>query len=135
MIRRILFLSVAMCSLALPLGYTVAGDCCPRTCKQGCHTCPNCHAVCCRLKVENDEVDEHCWNVECKYICVPRVVFPWQKSCCDPCVNNGACVKKIKVLKKEKYTCPTCKYSWTPVRKCCGHHGACGGYGDCCTGH
>jgi hypothetical protein len=89
--------------------------------------------------------------VECKEICVPRVVFPWQNphakhhshhghgcrgcdscadgrcggaNCCDACrCNNGACVRTVKVLKKHKYTCPSCKYSWTPVK--CGDGGAC----------
>ena len=123
-------------------------------CDDGCClTCPQCNG-CCDLKSEKVDEDKHCWKVECKPICIPRIVFPWQKplrggrhgngycdsctggACCgDGCCNecrshNGAHVKIIKVLKKHTYTCPTCKYSWTPP-ECCGD--GCSGDG-CCDG-
>lgn len=86
-----------------------------------CNKCPRCRETCCELKVEQGEKEKHCWNVECETICIPRVVFPWQKSCCDPRVNNGAWTRTVRVLKKHTYTCPTCEYSWSPVdRGCCG---------------
>ena len=114
---------------------TYAGGCADDCCV----TCPSCESCCCVLKSEPTEIDKHCWEVECKKICVPNVVFPWQKPrksrcrtgcadgcasgccdsvCCDDCnCNNGACVITVKVLKKHKYKCPSCKYTWTPV--CC----------------
>ena len=92
---------------------------------RGTVCCPQCQTVC-QLNVDEGTEEKSCWQVECEEICVPRVVFPWQKSCCDPTVNNGACVKVVKKLKKHKYECPTCEYSWTPkkVARC-----GCGGAG------
>lgn len=96
-----------------------AGACCDTggCCNDGC-----CQEVCCpecQLKVDQVDIDKHCWKVECKKICVPRFVFPWQKSCCDPCANNGACTKEVLVLKKHKYKCKGCEYSWTPTDPTC----------------
>ncbi len=104
--------------------------------------CPKCN-TCCTLKVERVKEDKACYEVECVEICIPRVVFPWQKwkadrqshggcdSCdggCEACssVNNGARVKTVKKLKKRSYKCPVCKYTWTPA----GNSGCVGG--DCC---
>jgi hypothetical protein len=101
------------------------------------------------LKTECGEVEKSCWEIECEEICIPRVVFPWQKwkakrdgSCgsCDACgdgrgscctVNNGARVKVVKKLKKKKYECPKCKYEWAPA---CGAQSGCStcGQADCC---
>ena len=124
-----------------------------------CVTCPQCNG-CCELKSEKVDEDKHCWKVECKTICIPRIVFPWQKpghghghgkGCCDSCTggcddscrgdrccneccnHNGAKVRVVKVLKKHSYTCPACKYSWTPPEGCgdgCCDDGCC----DACDG-
>ena len=83
-----------------------------------CNTCPRCN-TCCQLEAEKVDVEKKCWKVELQQICIPRVVFPWQKSCRNPCANNGAYVKTIKVLKSHTYTCPACEYSWTPVKDNC----------------
>ncbi len=90
----------------------------------GCSLCPKCDN-CCTLSVDKVDVDKHCWEIECKQICIPRIVFPWQKpDCCGRCVDNGARVKTIKVLKKHSYTCPECEYTWTPRNVgCCGSCG------------
>lgn len=88
-----------------------------------CKQCPSCD---CSLDAKMVDVEKSCFEVETKTICIPRVVFPWQRakacgSCdacdgsgCKTCVNNGAKTRCIKVIKKKKYTCPECKYSWTP---------------------
>ena len=88
-----------------------------------CKQCPSCD---CSLDAKMVDVEKSCFEVETKTICIPRVVFPWQRtkasgpcdSCdgsgCATCVNNGAKTRYIKVIKKKKYTCPECKYSWTP---------------------
>jgi hypothetical protein len=103
--------------------------------------CPRCKS-CCNLKVDCVNEEKECFEIECEQICVPRVVFPWQKrraqrngsacgsctSSCDACaksrdssgngcgacscVNNGARVKTVKKLKKKSYKCPTCEYEW-----------------------
>lgn len=99
--------------------------------------CPVCDHKC-NLDVEEIEVEKKCFEIETKAICIPRVVFPWQKakkakcaacdSCdgrgCTACVHNGARVRKICVAKSKKYKCPACKYTWTAEKK-----DACGG---CC---
>ena len=102
-------------------------------CDDGCATCPQCD-TCCQLNVDEDKEKKHCWNVEYKEICIPRVVFPWQKSCCAPYANNGAKVKTVRVLKKHSYECPTCKYSWTPVDTGCCSDGCCDAGGDVSAG-
>ena len=108
---------VTLAALTLAVGYfqpsrsAVAQSPC-------CNTCPRCNA-CCELKAEKVDLEKKCWTVERQQICIPRVVFPWQKSCGNPCANNGAYVKTIKVLKSHTYTCPACEYSWTPVSHGC----------------
>jgi hypothetical protein len=76
-------------------------------------------------------------------ICIPRVVFPWQKkscgscqSCdgngCNKCINNGARTRKVCVLKPSSYKCPKCEYTWTAEKKegCAGcAAGTCSGVG------
>ncbi len=104
-------------------------------------TCPHCHYSC-KFSVDIEEDAHHCYGVECKPICIPRVVWPWQrKKCClndgEPCdactgdgcllhskplycscVNNGACIRKVLVLKKYEFECKKCKYSWEAVPRC-----------------
>ena len=94
-----------------------------------CDKCPSCD---CSLEAEMVNVEKSCFEVERKTICIPRVVFPWQHkksrgscdSCdgrgCTSCVNNGAKTRCISVLKKKKYTCAECKYTWTAnTGSCC----------------
>lgn len=113
----------------------------------GLTCCPACDYVC-KLEAEQVEVEKSCFKVESKAICIPRVVFPWQKarkaacascdSCdgrgCTACVHNGARVRKVCVLKTEKYKCPACEYTWSAEKKascgCCDAAGCDGG----CTG-
>lgn len=88
-----------------------------------CKKCPSCD---CTLEAKMVDVEKSCFEVETKTICIPRVVFPWQRtkacgpcdSCdsngCNSCVNNGATTRCIRVIKKKKLTAPECKYSWTP---------------------
>ncbi|KAA1259721.1 hypothetical protein LF1_22580 [Rubripirellula obstinata] len=111
------------------------GDKC---CKKAC--CPKCSHECqtCKLEAELVDVEKKCFEVETKTICIPRVVFPWQKkqsschSCkgrgCTNCVHNGAKIRTVKVLKSKKYKCPECEYTWTPEEgsACCSSNGGCG---------
>jgi len=104
-----------------------------------CTKCPSCD---CSLEAKMVDVEKSCFEVETKTICIPRVVFPWQRkkafgscdSCdgrgCTTCVNNGAKTRCIRVLKKKRHTCPECKYSWTAnTSGCCdsGCDGTCDG--------
>lgn len=93
----------------------------------GCDICcPECDHVC-HLKVERVDADESCFDVESKVICIPRVVFPWQKKkssgcsdCdgagCHRCGHNGAKTRTVCVLVVKQYTCPECAYSWSAKR-------------------
>jgi len=95
-----------------------------------CKRCPACDHVC---NLDAKQVDEAktCFEVESKVICIPRVVFPWQKksscnSCdacdgrgCSTCSHNGARTRRVCVLKSDKYTCPKCEYTWTAEKKPC----------------
>ncbi len=77
--------------------------------------CPNCDYVC-KFNAETVDEDKECFDVESKVICIPRVVFPWQKKC-NPCANNGAWTRTICVLKTEKYKCPKCEYTWSAEKR------------------
>ncbi len=92
-----------------------------------CRRCPACDYVC-KLDAEKGEEDRLCFDVESKVVCIPRVVFPWQKkscasctSCdgngCSHCVNNGARARKVCVLKPSSYQCPKCKYTWSAEKR------------------
>ena len=93
-----------------------------------CFTCPSCRHTC-NLEAELVDAEKICFETEEKVICIPRVVFPWQKNkraCCgcteQPCSNcthNGAKTRKICVLKVKTYTCPECEYTWSPKEKEC----------------
>lgn len=94
----------------------------------------------CELSQKQVDVEKSCFEVECKTICIPKVVFPWQtgnglfglglfncgKSACDSCdasscdgkaceagSHNGAFTKTVKVLSKSKYTEPGTEYAWS----------------------
>ncbi|MGV3484805.1 MAG: hypothetical protein ACO1RT_10345 [Planctomycetaceae bacterium] len=81
-----------------------------------CHACPQCNYVC-KLDVTKSEQEKECFDVEAKVVCIPRVVFPWQKNCGNPCANNGGRIREICVLKTESYKCPQCKYTWTAEKR------------------
>jgi hypothetical protein len=72
------------------------------------HGCPECGcAVCHPVQVPVKE-KQHCWEVECKQICIPAVRWPWEK-CCEPRCGK---VKTVKVLKRVDYECTKCGYKW-----------------------
>ena len=90
-----------------------------------CLICPSCNHEC-KFEAKNVKETKKGFDVEQKVICIPRVVFPWQrsknscgcssKSKCD-CTNNGARTRKINVLKTVKYECPKCQYKWSTKEK------------------
>lgn len=90
--------------------------------------CPACGYTC-ELNAECKDEKIKGFDVESKVICIPRVVFPWQKrdACgcnsvsCNKCNHNGARLRRVCVLKEDSKTCPKCEYSWEvkkQSRKC-----------------
>lgn len=144
-LQTCLMLAVAMCLIQTQDASAIGGKLLDQT---GHACCPVCDHVC-KLDAKQIEEEKTCFEVESKAICIPRVVFPWQRakkaacaSCdacdglgCTACVHNGARVRKICVLKTEKYKCPACKYTWSAEKKdscgCC--PGGCAG-GAACDG-
>lgn len=79
-----------------------------------CKRCPACDHVC-NLDAEIVDEEKTCFEVETKVICIPRVVFPWQKKSCGSCDScDGAGCKKCKLLgilpwhKKNRGSCDSC---------------------------
>lgn len=87
--------------------------------------CPSCCDDCV-LSAEKSTETKHCWEVETKTICIPRITFPWQRcggcgnkrcegkdGCSTPPPLNGAKSKCVKILVKHEYECTTCKYKFS----------------------
>ncbi len=86
-------------------GHGGAGDGCCEV------QCPQCRHIC-KFTVDTDKEAKHCYKSECKPVCIPRVVFPWQKKSCSTCSScSGA-------------GCDSC------AGGCCNSGGPCG----CATG-
>jgi hypothetical protein len=85
------------------------------------HCCPQCDAICVPVP-EVQKEKHHCFEVECKTICIPAIKWPWQ-SCCEP--PRCGKVKTVKVLKRVEYECEHCGYKWE-VQSACGKCGHCG---------
>ncbi|MEZ6091244.1 MAG: hypothetical protein R3C05_25160 [Pirellulaceae bacterium] len=120
--QRLSRLLLTGCLAFMLLNISVAGDCQCGMCKE--------HCACCTLKCEPVDAKAYDWEVEYKQVCIPKVVFPWQKNRCNPCVNNGACVRCVRVLKEVERKTKELKYTWTPHMI--------GGYGTCgcrCRNH
>lgn len=70
----------------------------------------------CQPTVTAEPAKKSCWDVECEYVCIPPVRFPWQ-----PCGTPGGCgkIRCVKKLKKVSYECGT-DYTWEwDVRAVC----------------
>jgi hypothetical protein len=73
------------------------------------HCCPECgHKACCPVPVTLKE-KKHCYQCECKDICIPGIKSPFAP-CCEP--PKCGRVRTIKVLKKIEYECEKCGYQW-----------------------
>lgn len=90
------------------------------TAAASCLRCPECNATCCELTLEEKIEKASCYEVKREKICIPNVVFPWQKKCCNPRANNGARVRTVKVMTKREYECPKCEYKWEAKDVGCG---------------
>lgn len=80
--------------------------------------CPRCGEACYRT-VSVGKEKKHCWVVDTKTICIPKVRFPWERDrdkdgCCKkgcPSPKSGR-TKCVRVLLKCEYECEVCKYHW-----------------------
>ncbi len=114
----------------------------------------------CFATVETETVEKKCWDVECKKVCVPKVVCPWGEggsgltcfdwiwprkkdrggcgctACCDSCrcEPKPRCGKVLCVrdLKAVTYECEerVCKWEIRRLPACC--DACCGGSIACC---
>jgi len=64
--------------------------------------------VTCKGSVEPGTISRHYWDVECDYVCIPPVRFPWMKCCDLPCPK----IRQIHVMKKHKYKINVCNFHW-----------------------
>jgi hypothetical protein len=83
----------------------VSGHCC---------SCPECGEECCPQPTTIKE-KKHCWEVECKNICIPAIKWWWQDCCELPMCGR---VRTIKTLKKVEYECEKCGYKWEAPQSC-----------------
>lgn len=93
-------------------------------CCDGC--CDGCRD-CCVASVEKVKVEKHCWCIEKKKVCVPKVVCPWSP--------GGSGLTCFDWLCKGKSSCcgdGCCGDACGCGDECCGA-GCCGGKG-CCKG-
>lgn len=133
---RRLFISLAfvmLVHLSTPTRESAAGFPFGLLDQTGCiDRCPACDHVC-HFEAKRVDVEKEVFDVESKVICIPRVVFPWQKrhtdcrchsggdTLCSSCISNGARTRRICVLKTAKQTCPECSYSWSAKKVDCVH--------------
>ncbi len=105
MIRVIMFTALFALSMAKA---TPADDCCAKPCCAP--RCPQCQA-CCKLTCESSTEKKHCYCLESKAICLPKIQFPWQSCCAPKCAR----VKWVSRLKKVEYECHQCKHKWVAL--------------------
>ena len=111
---------LAITALTIAAQAAPAGDC-----------CPDCGVKVCKATWEKTKEKKHCYEIECKDICIPKYRLPWQM-CCDPECGR---VRTISVMKKVDYECESCGCQWEVVcvgNDCCG--GCEGGCADSVAG-
>jgi hypothetical protein len=100
--------SLMVLFLALVIGLSAVMSAASGGSIQGKH-CPQCDHSVCHAVPETTKQEKHCWQVECKEICIPAIKWPWSP-CCEP--PRCGKVKMVKVLKKVEYECERCGYRW-----------------------
>lgn len=118
---RYLVFSLTLTLFLLPEPAPLAGG----GCGTGQVCCPKCNYVC-EFSVDKAKEKKHCYEVQCKTICIPPLTFPWQSG--HACGKDIACrgttrcgrVKFVRVLVKQEYECTRCKHTWKAVRVKCG---------------
>lgn len=74
--------------------------------------CPDCGHKICQPEPITTKEKKHCWEIECKDICIPAIKWWWEPCCTPPKCGQ---VKTIKVLKKVEYECEKCGYKWKVI--------------------
>ena len=85
-----------------------------------CDACPDCNQKVCTATPKETTIDRHCYEVECKEICIPTPRFPWgktKKRCQGPRCGR---TRMIRVMKKVNFECKSCGCTWeiTSVSGC-----------------
>ena len=79
-------------------------DSCAPGCKPG-YSAGGAECVCfCRPGARQETVTKECFEVECEYICIPGIRFPWQ-NCCEP--PSCGKVRRVRRLTSREYECGT----------------------------
>lgn len=131
---------MCVCSAA----FAECGPCTLPGCSDSCR-------LCCQPEYKTEKVKRHCFQTECKPICIPPVTLPCCRlsscfrragdgSCCDDdCRNIGllqklcsrltACrIQHVNTYKKVEYDCGTkcvCKWNVVPCAAGCCDQGCC----------
>lgn len=106
--RRILPLILLLAGLAV--GTVLAGHH-----RHHRHVCPDCGCKICVPEETTLKTKQHCFEVECKDICIPAVKGPFAPCCEAPHCGR---VRTVKVLKKVQYECEHCGYKWRVQAVC-----------------
>ncbi|REJ93380.1 MAG: hypothetical protein DWQ34_10720 [Planctomycetota bacterium] len=113
------FAALVLVAFATIASDSRADDCArpPVCCKPAgsCATAIEC-IYCCRPVVKRETVEKEGFDVECEYICVPGIKWPWQKCCEKPSCGK---VKKVRKLVKREWECgEKCVWEWE-LSCCC----------------
>jgi hypothetical protein len=108
--------SISLCGLLFLVLCSVAAA------GQHGHGCPTCGCKVCQPVPGTVKEKKHCWEVECKEICIPLARLPWEPCCAAPKCGK---VKTVKVLKKIDYECEKCGYKWEVLSAGCAPCGSC----------
>ena len=83
------------------------------------------HGGVCSPTVKVEKVDDYCWEVRSKEICIPPVQFPWQKKfgggkgkgdgCCAEPSSHGGKIRRVKFLWQRPLENQECVYEWNVV--------------------
>lgn len=112
---RLLLCAAAVVAICGQHVAAVADDPAPASKRPCCPPrCPHCKAYC-KFELEDAKEKKSCWCIERKAICIPKITFPWQKSCEPKCGR----VKWVNRLKEVEYECEHCKCKWTAVEVPC----------------
>ena len=80
------------------------------------HDCPECGHKICHPVPTVTKVKKHCFEVQCKDICIPGIKGPHRPCCEEPPCGR---VRTVKVLKKVEFECEQCGYKWdVPAAGC-----------------
>lgn len=86
------FIPALIILIAVPLNSVRAGSC-----LSGCKSPGSCRPV-----PHQETIKEECFDVECEYICIPGIKFPWQRCCEPPSCGRVRCVHRLTSHEHER---------------------------------